>query len=91
MVAFNNLKFSDLFIIPISFYIDQGDVFGWGNSEYGQFKMITDEMQLHTPRHLKLPSTCGKIVDVAASATSCLALNGKGFFFHENSKNIFGF
>jgi len=32
----------------------QGEVFGWGNSEYSQFRMITEEQQLHTPTHIPL-------------------------------------
>lgn len=51
-------------------------MFGWGNSEYGQLRLATSEMQLHTPRHLPLPSNLGKIIDVAASGTACLILNG---------------
>jgi len=51
-------------------------VFGWGNSEYGQLRLATSEMQLHTPRHLPLSSNLGKIVDVATSGTACLILNG---------------
>jgi hypothetical protein len=56
--------------------IDKGQVFGWGNSEYGQLRLATSEMQLHTPRHLPLPSSLGKIVDVATTGTACLILNG---------------
>ena len=29
-------------------------MFGWGNSEYSQFRMITEEQQLHTPSHIPL-------------------------------------
>jgi hypothetical protein len=32
----------------------QGDVFGWGNSEYGQFRSVTEEQQLSTPMVLPL-------------------------------------
>ncbi len=38
------------------FHLDflQGDVFGWGNSEYGQFRSVTEEQQLSTPMVLPL-------------------------------------
>lgn len=60
---------------------DKGQVFGWGNSEYGQLRLATSEMQLHTPRYLPLPQIFGKIVDVAASGTACLILNDAGEVF----------
>ena len=61
---------------------DQGDVFGFGNSEYGQLRMACSEMQLHTPRHLPLArSVYGRIVDVATSGTACMILNDSGQVF----------
>lgn len=59
---------------------DKGEVFGWGNSEYQQLNSVTDEMQIHTSRKLKLPGV-GKVVDVAASGTMCLLLNEDGQVF----------
>lgn len=56
--------------------IDEGKVFGWGNSEYGQFDMVTSEPQINQPTLLPLSSTCGKVNAVAAAGTSCALLNG---------------
>lgn len=55
---------------------DKGDVFGWGNSEYGQLNSVTDEMQLHTSRRLAFPGM-KRVVDVAAGGTMCLLLDGE--------------
>lgn len=55
---------------------DKGDVFGWGNSEYGQ---ISDhEMQISLPRFMKQCSNFSRIVDIAASGSACLILNEDG-------------
>ncbi|KAK4297550.1 hypothetical protein Pmani_030041 [Petrolisthes manimaculis] len=59
---------------------DKGDVFGWGNSEYGQLNSVTDEMQLHTSRRLKFPGM-KKVVDVASGGTMCLVLDEDGQVF----------
>lgn len=79
MVMFR--QFQTIHITKINFSrfenLDKGDLFGWGNSEYGQLRLATSEMQLHTPKQLKLPSTFGKIKDVASSGTACMILNGK--------------
>ena len=32
----------------------QGELFGWGNSEYAQFGLVTQEQQLNTPTHLPM-------------------------------------
>lgn len=63
---------------------DKGQVFGWGNSEYGQFNFVEgiddDQQQIHTPRVLiDKDTTYGKIVDIAAGGSFCLILNGKKF------------
>jgi len=64
---------------------EKGDVFGWGNSEYGQFSAaIGDEMQVNTPRHL--PFLQEKTIRQAAAAgTMCGLLDGKYllFCYHE--------
>lgn len=60
---------------------DKGDVFGWGNSEYGQFNELAgldvDDQQVHTPRHLFSAEKYGRIVDIAAGGSFCMALNGE--------------
>lgn len=62
-----------------------GDVFGWGNTEYGQFNsfagLSVDDQQIHTPRHLFGAEKFGRIVDVAAGGSFCLILNGELLFF----------
>ncbi|KAB7503548.1 Williams-Beuren syndrome chromosomal region 16-like protein [Armadillidium nasatum] len=50
---------------------EKGDVFGWGNSEYRQLSSIDDEQQVSIPRKLNLKNISGKIIDIAASGTSC--------------------
>ena len=59
---------------------DQGNVFGWGNSEYAQFSALAkdESEQFNTPRHLDMLNVPGKIVDIAAGGTICAVLNDKG-------------
>ncbi|XP_013785838.1 RCC1-like G exchanging factor-like protein isoform X2 [Limulus polyphemus] len=59
---------------------DNGDLFGWGNSEYGQFSNVTDALQVNVPRHVPL-SNIGKILDAAVGGTICAVLNDKGQVF----------
>ena len=61
-------------------FTDKGQLFGWGNSEYGQLKIATSETQLHTPRHLPFSPELGKFTDIATSGTSCLVLNGTAIY-----------
>ena len=56
----------------------RGEVFGWGNSEYGQFGLVTDDQQLHTPTHLQLGLGNEKVVDVASGGTTCTILTETG-------------
>lgn len=60
---------------------DKGEVFGWGNSEYGQFNEVAgldvDDQQIHTPRHLFGAEKYGRIVDIAAGGSFCMILNGE--------------
>ncbi|KAM8718163.1 hypothetical protein ACLKA7_004811 [Drosophila subpalustris] len=61
---------------------DHGDVFGWGNSEYGQLDDSPDaQMQLCTPRALKLTKHMGRVKDVAAGGSFCMALNDQGLVY----------
>ena len=55
---------------------DQGEVFGWGNSEYGQFNSVTGEQQLSRPTKLDVDKTVGKVVDIASGGSICMVLNG---------------
>lgn len=66
-----------IFLIEIVtiIFLDQGDVFGWGNSEYGQLLLDSDKYQVNTPRKLVLNKAMGKIIDIGATGSSCIALN----------------
>lgn len=48
---------------------DSGDLFGWGNSEYGQFGRQTDDKQMCFARNLNFPF--GKVKAVASGGTMC--------------------
>lgn len=48
---------------------DSGDLFGWGNSEYGQFGRQTDDKQMSFARHLNFPH--GKVKTIASGGTMC--------------------
>jgi alpha-tubulin suppressor-like RCC1 family protein len=55
----------------------EGEVFGWGNSEYGQFGLVTEEQQLASPVHL--PLGLGEpVVEVASGGSQCLVLTQSG-------------
>lgn len=55
---------------------DKGEVFGWGNSEYGQLGTKDDIQQRNIPINIEMPKECGKIVDIAVGGSCCIALNG---------------
>lgn len=56
---------------------DTGELFGWGNSEYGQFDMITQQPQIASPTHLPVNDVCGQVKGVTAAATKCALVNGE--------------
>ncbi|XP_069613541.1 RCC1-like G exchanging factor-like protein [Ranitomeya imitator] len=58
----------------------EGDVYGWGNSEYLQLASITDLTQVNVPRLLPFKNV-GKVKDVACGGTSCALLNEDGNVF----------
>lgn len=61
---------------------EKGDVFGWGNSEYGQLDDSADAVtQICTPRALQLTKGLGKVKDVAAGGSFCMALNDQGLVY----------
>lgn len=73
---------------------DTGDVFGWGNSEYGQLECIDDVQQINSPQYISALKGIGKIIDIAAGGSYCLVLNGKLSHPHNieiNSNIIFFF
>ncbi|KAG8587449.1 hypothetical protein GDO81_005664 [Engystomops pustulosus] len=53
----------------------EGNVYGWGNSEYLQFASITDLAQVNVPRLLPFQNV-GKVKQVVCGGTSCALLNG---------------
>lgn len=55
---------------------NKGEVFGWGNSEYGQIPNEDELQQVSHPTHLD--SKWGKIVDIAAGGSFCMVLNDRG-------------
>jgi RCC1-like G exchanging factor-like protein len=59
---------------------DKGEVFGWGNSEYGQISSNEGVQQINSPTNLKLDGI-GKIVDVTAGGSFCAILNEAGDVF----------
>jgi alpha-tubulin suppressor-like RCC1 family protein len=62
------------FVLALS---EEGELFGWGNNEYKQLSMCgSNEPQIGTPLHLKLPDYVKKpVLDVAAGGTTCLILD----------------
>ena len=57
------------------YFADKGEVFGWGNSEYSQLYMATDEQQVNSPVKLNL-GEIGKVIDIASGGSMCMVLNG---------------
>ena len=53
-----------------------GEVFCWGNSEYGQLSSVTSEQQVNVPTHL--PSPGGRVVDIASGGTVCMLVTEGG-------------
>ena len=73
----------------VCFFADNGEVFGWGNSEYSQLDMATDEQQVNSPVKLNLGDV-GKVLDVASGGSMCMVLNGKSYLrlIHEKWHKI---
>uniref|UniRef100_A0A8C9XR03 RCC1 like n=1 Tax=Sander lucioperca TaxID=283035 RepID=A0A8C9XR03_SANLU len=57
-----------------------GQLYGWGNSEYLQLASVTEATQINSPRHLPLKG-CGKVVQAACGGTQVATLNEKGEVF----------
>lgn len=60
---------------------DKGEVFGWGNSEYGQLTQQDGIQQINTPTNLKFLKGLGKVTDIAAGGSFCAVLNENGDVF----------
>ncbi|XP_075888092.1 RCC1-like G exchanging factor-like protein isoform X2 [Nelusetta ayraudi] len=57
-----------------------GQLYGWGNSEYLQLASVTDATQINSPRRLPLEG-CGKVVQAACGGTQVAILNDQGEVF----------
>lgn len=90
-----NGKFNHEFVIYINLFIiytdgltifkDKGEVFGWGNTEYGQLNSENDStLQYNTSRALSKCNSLGKIIDIAAGGSHCLLLNGKNLIYNNH-------
>lgn len=61
---------------------NKGELFGWGNSEYGQIPMATTQHQVNTPYALlNFTRGLGRIVDIAAGGSFCMIVNDQGDVF----------
>ncbi|XP_064473333.1 RCC1-like G exchanging factor-like protein isoform X2 [Ornithodoros turicata] len=58
---------------------EKGELFGWGNSEYGQFSAVTNSQQLTKAVHLKFPH--GPVRWATSSGTACAVVNENGEVF----------
>lgn len=65
-----------LFHLKLTLFLDKGQVFGWGNSEYNQLCKADDEKQLKVSRYLNLESKIGKAISIAAAGSMCSVING---------------
>ncbi|KAG7217143.1 hypothetical protein INR49_027684 [Caranx melampygus] len=54
----------------------EGQLFGWGNSEYLQLASVTETTQINSPRLLPL-SGCGRVVQAACGGTQVAILNAR--------------
>ncbi|KAM3868540.1 RCC1-like G exchanging factor-like protein [Diretmus argenteus] len=57
-----------------------GQLYGWGNSEYLQLASVTETTQINSPRRLPL-NDCGKVVQAACGGSQVAILNEKGEVF----------
>ncbi|XP_043910067.1 RCC1-like G exchanging factor-like protein [Protopterus annectens] len=57
-----------------------GELFGWGNSEYLQLSVVTETTQVNSPRHLPFKNI-GKVEMAACGGTNAAILNDKGHVF----------
>lgn len=59
-------------------FTDKGELFGWGNSEYGQVPMATKQQQVNMSYALvNFTKGLGKIKDIASGGSFCLIVNGQ--------------
>lgn len=58
----------------------EGQLYGWGNSEYLQLASVTETAQINSPRHMPFKGV-GKIVQAACGGTQVAILNESGEVF----------
>ncbi|XP_042298457.1 RCC1-like G exchanging factor-like protein [Sceloporus undulatus] len=58
---------------------EDGELFGWGNSEYLQLASVTESTQVNVPRHL--PFKVGRVKEAACGGTVNALLNEEGHVF----------
>ncbi|KAH7724486.1 Protein W09G3.7 a [Aphelenchoides avenae] len=56
-----------------------GDLFVWGQNEYRQLGLVTDEPQVFVP--VRFPVNLGRVVSAAATGSSCIACNEEGLVY----------
>jgi alpha-tubulin suppressor-like RCC1 family protein len=59
----------------------KGEVFGWGNAEYGQITTPQNEQQVCHPTYIKSLQSVGKVQDVSAGGSFCTVVNDRGEVF----------
>ena len=57
---------------------DQGKVFGWGNSEYGQLNVPGENQQINIATEINALQKLGRITDIASGGCFCMVLNNTG-------------
>lgn len=57
---------------------DKGKVFGWGNSEYGQLLVHSENQQVNIATELTALEHLGHIKDIASGGCFCMVLNSEG-------------
>ncbi|KAL9962351.1 hypothetical protein ACROYT_G031445 [Oculina patagonica] len=57
---------------------DEGEVFSWGNNEYGQLAIDSEEEQFAVPTRASLLNNLPKIAQVAAGGSFCVVLTVTG-------------
>ncbi|XP_066151101.1 RCC1-like G exchanging factor-like protein [Euwallacea fornicatus] len=60
---------------------DKGEVFGWGNIEYGQMSLPSGDQQLATPTSINMLNKLGKIQSIASAGPFCLVATDRGEVF----------
>lgn len=56
---------------------ESGQVFGWGNNEYGQLGVPTEEPQVCTPVLIGLPNLDGELISMATGGAFTAFLTSK--------------